>query len=109
METKPHVFNKENMMKLSSETRMSHLRIALMAKNCSFISVRNYIEQNAGWFKSNVIKVNTDFAYHIYGNPQSKRFLEQSVTHKVVNLVKLDEIRVQSLKKKKPKKISKNH
>lgn len=44
METKPHVFNKENMMKLSSETRMSHLRIALMAKNCSFISVRNYIE-----------------------------------------------------------------
>lgn len=40
METKSHVFNKENMMKLSSETRMNYLIIALMAKNCSFISVR---------------------------------------------------------------------
>lgn len=45
------------------------MRIPLMAKNCSFISVRNYVEQNAGWFKSNVIKANTDFTYHTYGNP----------------------------------------
>lgn len=44
METISHIFNKENMIKLSSETRMSHLRIALIAKNCSFISVRNYLE-----------------------------------------------------------------
>lgn len=69
METESHVFNKENRMKLSSETRMSHMRIPLMAKNCSFISVRNYLEQNTGWFKSNVIKANTVFTYHIYGNP----------------------------------------
>lgn len=40
METESHVFNKENIMKLSSETRMSHMRIPLMTKNCSFISVR---------------------------------------------------------------------
>lgn len=36
----------------------------------------------------------------MYGNSQSKRFLEQSVTNEVINLVKLDEIRGHSLKTK---------
>lgn len=33
METKSHIFNREKIMKLSSGTRMSHLRTVLMAKN----------------------------------------------------------------------------
>lgn len=80
METKSQVFNKENVMKLSSKNGRGEngAQLCTFGKELLiYCSEKLSAEQNVGWFKTNVIKSNTDSAYHTYRYPHSKRFLEQ--------------------------------